>query len=168
MGGLNRGRFFPCVTGPRLDLAENLAAALDFDLAVEDRSRDPAGRPDQQPVVNDEITFEAAAYLSLGDGGGTLEETALGNLDDAAVGWLGVDAALDEQLVAGSDFTRQGDTAADAEAAAPIVGFLWIGQIGEPAQRLAGPRRHRHRPGCANGFDQKAAVVGGIWHLRIL
>ena len=49
----------------RLNVAENLAAAFDLDLAVADRPRDPAGRLDQEPVADDQITFEAAAYLGL-------------------------------------------------------------------------------------------------------
>ena len=51
----------------RLNVAENLAATLDLDLAVADRPRDPAGRLDQEPVADDQITFEAAAYLGLVD-----------------------------------------------------------------------------------------------------
>jgi hypothetical protein len=35
----------------RLNVAENLAAAFDLDLAVADRPRDPAGRLDQEPVA---------------------------------------------------------------------------------------------------------------------
>jgi hypothetical protein len=34
----------------RLDVAENLAAAFDLDLAVADRPRDPAGRLDAWPI----------------------------------------------------------------------------------------------------------------------
>ena len=88
----------------RLDVAENLAAAFDLDLAVADRPRDPAGRLDQEPVADDQITFEAAAYLGLVDRCRALEQAALGNLDSAAVGQLGVDTAFDEQFVAGIDF----------------------------------------------------------------
>src|SRR5258708_2248550 len=87
-----------------LDVAENLAAAFDLDLAVADRPRDPAGRLDQEPVADDQITFEAAAYLGLVDRCRALEQAALGNLDSAAVGQLGVDTAFDEQFVAGIDF----------------------------------------------------------------
>jgi hypothetical protein len=57
----------------RLNIAENLAAALDFDLAIADRPRDPASRLDQQSVVDDEVALETASDLSLVDGGGTLE-----------------------------------------------------------------------------------------------
>jgi hypothetical protein len=49
----------------RLNVTENLAAAFDLDLAVADRPRDPAGRLDQEPVADDQITFEAAAYIGL-------------------------------------------------------------------------------------------------------
>ena len=61
----------------RLGVAENLAAAFDLDLAVADRSRDPAGRLDQEPVADDQITFEAAAYLGLVDRCRALEQAAL-------------------------------------------------------------------------------------------
>ena len=77
----------------RVDVAENLAAAFDLDLAVADRPRDPAGRLDQEPVADDQITFEAAAYLGLVDRCRALEQAALCNLDSAAVGQLGVLAA---------------------------------------------------------------------------
>ncbi|SRR6266700_284249 len=82
----------------RLDVAENLAAAFDLDLAVADRPRDPASRLDQEPVADDQITFEAAAYLGLVDRCRALEQAALGNLDSAAVGQLGVDTAFDDSL----------------------------------------------------------------------
>ena len=88
----------------RVNVAENLAAAFDLDLAVADRPRDPAGRLDQEPVADDQITFEAAAYLGLVDRCRALEQAALGNLDSTAVGQLGVDTAFDEQFVAGIDF----------------------------------------------------------------
>src|SRR5260221_13230471 len=58
----------------RLDVAENLAAAFDLDLAVADRPRDPAGRLDQEPVADGQITFEAAAYLGLVDRCRALEQ----------------------------------------------------------------------------------------------
>src|SRR5258708_10501582 len=88
----------------RLNVAENLAAAFDLDVAVADRPRDRAGRLDQEPVADDQITFEAAAYLGLVDRCRALEQAALGNLDSAAVGQLGVDTGFDEQFVAGIDF----------------------------------------------------------------
>src|SRR6516162_1543460 len=82
----------------------DVAAAFDLDLAVADRPRDPAGRLDQEPVADDQITFEAAAYLGLVDRCRALKQAALGNLDSATVGQLGVDTAFDEQFVAGIDF----------------------------------------------------------------
>src|SRR5215472_4521267 len=74
-GGAELREYFECCTTRRLRLnvSEDLAAALDLDLAVTDRPRDPACRSDQQPVVDDEVTLEAAADLSLVDGGGALE-----------------------------------------------------------------------------------------------
>jgi hypothetical protein len=56
-----------------LDVPENLAAALDFDLAIADRPRDPAGRSNQQPVVDNKVALEAAPDLSLVDRGETFE-----------------------------------------------------------------------------------------------
>ena len=80
------GSFSRFARGLRLNIVENLAAALDFDLAIADRPRDPASRLDQQPVVDDEVALETAADLSLVDGGGTLEQASFRNLNDAAVG----------------------------------------------------------------------------------
>ena len=68
-GGAHLREYFECCTTrrSRLNVSENPAAALDLDLAVTDRPRDPAGRSDQQPVVDDEVTLEAATDLSLVD-----------------------------------------------------------------------------------------------------
>ena len=99
------GGVSPFTSRVRLDVAKNLAAAFDFDLAIADGPRDPAGRPYQEPVANDQITFKAAAYLGFVDRCGPLEQAALGNLDSAAVGQPGVDTAFDEQFVAGINFT---------------------------------------------------------------
>src|SRR6516225_1417613 len=153
--------------GLSLNIAENLAAALDFDLAIADRPRDPASRLDQQPVVDDEVALETAADLSLVDGGGTLEQASFRNLNDAAVGQFDVDATFDEQLVAGSDFAGQGDPPANVETAG-AVHLGGIGEIGEPTQGLTGARRDCLRPSCTNGLGQKASFFGRIWHLRIL
>ena len=112
----------------RLDIAGDLAAAFDLDLAVADRPRDPAGGLDQQPLADDEIALEAAAHLGVLDRGGALEQAALGDVDIAAIGQVGLDAALDEQLVAGIDLARQRNFAADAEPAHFAVGFGLIGQ----------------------------------------
>ena len=109
------GSFSRFARGLRLNIVENLAAALDFDLAIADRPRDLASRLDQQPVVDDEVALETAADLSLVDGGGTLEQASFRNLNDAAVGQFDVDATFDEQLVAGSDFAGQGDPPANVE-----------------------------------------------------
>ena len=162
------GSFSRFARGLRLNIAENLAAALDFDLAIADRPRDPASRLDQQPVVDDEVALETAADLSLVDGGGTLEQASLRNLNDAAVGQFDVDATFDEQLVAGSDFAGQGDPPANVETAGAVIWFWGIGEIGEPTQGLAGARRDCLRPSCTNGLGQKASFFGRIWHLRIL
>src|SRR5260370_17286402 len=93
----------------RLDVAENLAAAFDLDLAVADRPRDPAGRLDQEPVADGQITFEAAAYLGLVDRCRALEKAALGNLDSAAVGPLSVATAFNHHFVPVITFPRTVD-----------------------------------------------------------
>src|SRR5271169_4071856 len=142
----------------RLDVAGYLAAALDLDLAVANRPRNPPGRLDQQPLADSEIALEAAAHFRLLDCGGALEQAALGDVDVAAVGQIGLDAALDEQLVARIDLARERDLAADAEPAHFAVRLGLVGQIHRPAQRIAragriaGPRqirrarRHSRRP----------------------
>src|SRR5271169_6070646 len=106
----------------RLDVAGYLAAALDLDLAVANRPRNPPGRLDQQPLADSEITLEAAAHFGLLDCGRALEQTALGDVDIAAVGQIGLDAALDEQLIARIDLARERDLATDAEPAHFAVG----------------------------------------------
>src|SRR5262249_6619958 len=89
--------------GLRLDVAGDLAAALDLDLAVADRPGDAAAGLDQEPLADHQIALEAALDLGLLDRGRAFEQTALGNLDVAAVVQIGLDAAFDDQLVAGGD-----------------------------------------------------------------
>jgi hypothetical protein len=48
----------------RLDVAKNLAAAFDLDLAVADRPRDPAGRLYQEPVASTPDIHASAAHGS--------------------------------------------------------------------------------------------------------
>src|SRR5439155_15949147 len=100
-----------------LHVAGNLAAALDLDLAVANRPGDPAAGLDQQPLADREVAFKAAMDLGVLDRGRTLEQPALGDLDIAAVVEIGLDAALDDQFVAGGDLARQGDLAADRQLA---------------------------------------------------
>src|SRR5947209_13842390 len=80
--------------GLRLDVAGDLAAALDLDLAVADRARDPAGRLDQKALADHQIAFETALDLGFLDRGGAFEQARFGDLDVAAVVEIGLDAAL--------------------------------------------------------------------------
>src|SRR5215469_3230864 len=129
--------------GLRLDVAGDLAAALDLQLAVADRARHPAARLDQQPLADGQIAFEAALDFGFLDRGGALEQPALGDLDVAAIVEVGLDAALDDQLVAGGDFAREGDLAADGQFAdvaviAPLLGR----RVAWTANRLGRANRH--------------------------
>jgi hypothetical protein len=92
----------------RLDIAGNLAAALDLDLAVANRSGDPSAGLDQEPLADHQIAFEPALDLGFLDRGRALEEPALGDLDIAAIVEVGLDAAFDDQLVTGGDLARKG------------------------------------------------------------
>src|ERR1700723_4488429 len=83
----------------RLDVAANLAAQLDLDLAVADRPRHLAAGADQQPFADHQIAFENAAYIGVVDLGATLEEAGLGDVDIAAILQIGPVAALNDQRV---------------------------------------------------------------------
>ena len=54
---------------------------------------------DQEPLADHEVAFEAAAHLGVVDRGRAFEQTALGDVDIAAIGQIRLDAALDNQLV---------------------------------------------------------------------
>src|SRR3954447_13799786 len=69
----------------RLDVARDLAAAFDLDLAVADRPGDAAGGADQEPLAHDQVALEAAAHLDLVDRRGALEQPGFGELDIVAV-----------------------------------------------------------------------------------
>src|SRR5260221_8671948 len=114
-----------------LNVAENLAAAFDLDLAVADRPRDPAGRLDQEPVADDQITFEAAAYLGLVDRCRALEQAALGNLDSAAVGQLGVDTACPGALGNERPYREHGSRVRSRDLALPAIGLRGLAQKGQ-------------------------------------
>src|SRR5947209_19983328 len=77
----------------RLDVAGNLPAAFDLDLAVADRAGDPAGGADQEALADDQIAFEAAAHLDVVDCRRPLEQPRFGDLDIVAVLQIGLDAA---------------------------------------------------------------------------
>src|SRR4051812_46943150 len=64
-----------------LDLAGQLAAALDLDLAVGDLAAHLAGRVDDQAVADDELAFEQAADFGVFDLGRALERTVFSDLD---------------------------------------------------------------------------------------
>src|SRR5207248_3198018 len=58
----------------RLDVARDLAAALDLDLAVADRAGDPAAGADEKPLSDRQIALETAAHLDFVDCRRALEE----------------------------------------------------------------------------------------------
>src|SRR5207248_5857759 len=129
--------------GLRLDVSGDLAAALDLDLAVADRAGHPAARLDQEALADHQIAFETALDLGFLDRGGALEQPRFGDLDVAAVVEVGLDAALDDQLVAGCDLARQGDLAADGQLADFAVGGAPDCRVAGAANRLRRANRHR-------------------------
>ena len=100
----------------RVDATGNQPAALDLDLAVVGRSRDAPARLDQKPLLHDEIALEAAADLGFLDRGGALEQAGFGDTEVAAIRQVGLDAALDDQLVTGRDL-------ADRMISRPTISF---------------------------------------------
>src|SRR5215470_13869592 len=100
-----------------LDLTAELAAGGDLDLGIADLARDLAGRLDAEALLDGERALEAAADLGILDRGRALVEAALGDLDMMAIGEVRLDAALDDEMVAGFDLAREGDLAADDEGA---------------------------------------------------
>src|SRR6185295_16120290 len=120
-----------------LDVAGDLAAGLDLDHPVADRPDHLAGGADEHPLADGERALEATGDLGRIDLRLALEEAALGDVDRAAVGQVGVDAALDHQLVARGDLARELDLAADDQL------LLAGGQIGSGARRgRRGAQRH--------------------------
>jgi len=101
----------------RLDFAGNLAAALDLDLVVVDLGRDLAAGMDQKAAAGAEITFQTPANLGILDRGGAGEETALGDIDVAAAGDIGLHRSLDDETVARLDLAGEYDAAAHHELA---------------------------------------------------
>src|SRR6185437_13079075 len=104
-------------------------------------------------------------HLGVVDRSRALEEAALGNLDLVAILQIGLDAAFDDELVAGGDLARERDLAADDQAAQVAVAVASrldlrlrrrLGQaarrrlggtnrLGQGAGQLGSARRHRRR-----------------------
>src|SRR5581483_8942340 len=84
------------VSRPRREVGDVVARGLD--LAAE-----LAAGADHQAAADDEFALEAAAHLGLVDRRGTLEQARFGDLDLVAVLQIRLDAALDDELVAGRD-----------------------------------------------------------------
>src|SRR5579875_3826841 len=169
----------------RLDVAGDLTAALDLDLAVANGARNAPARPNQKPFPDRQIAFEAAADLGLFDRSRALEQAGLGDVDIAAVGQIGLDAAFDDQLFARGDLARQADIAADDQLArlgviaAPhrcgprrLAGAerraRRLGSARRRCDGLAGGGRVRHRSGRPGRLHRDAQIILRIGHFRIL
>src|SRR5437588_10230360 len=101
----------------RLDVAGDLATAFDLDLAVANRAGNAARGTDEEPLADYQVALEPPAHVDLVDRRRTLEQPGLGDIDIVAVLQIGLDAALDNQLVARGDLARQRDFAADDQSA---------------------------------------------------
>src|SRR5207237_9085242 len=65
----------------RLDLPRDLAAAFDLDLAIADRACDLATGAHQQPLLDDELAFEAAVHIGIVGRDVASEHAGLGDDD---------------------------------------------------------------------------------------
>src|SRR6516165_6554097 len=86
--------------GLRLDVAGKLTAGFDFELPVTNRAGYPAGSANEEPSADRQRALETAMHLGRVDRSRALEQAALGDIDLAAVLQIGLDAALDDKLIA--------------------------------------------------------------------
>jgi|tagenome__1003787_1003787.scaffolds.fasta_scaffold20782938_2 hypothetical protein len=68
-----------------LDFPRDLPPALDFNLAIGDGTRDVTSGTDQEPIADDQLALELAAYLSLRNRRITFEVSAFGDLHLTAI-----------------------------------------------------------------------------------
>src|SRR5690606_11210834 len=118
----------------RLEGAAQPGTGLDLQYAVADGADDLGGAAHAQPVAHGPLAVEAAADIGVLDLGDALVAAAVGDLDDPAVAQGRLDAALDDQMLAGGDVAAgQRDLAPDHQLA---IGFA--GCVG--GRRLGGAR----------------------------
>jgi hypothetical protein len=105
-----------------VDLAHQLPAFLDHQLAVADLAADAARGVDDQFVAHGQIAVEATADFGQIDLGGAAERALFGDLHQARIHG-GLDRALDQQGVAIGDLNAlQFDVRAHGELAAALAG----------------------------------------------
>src|SRR5204863_6206506 len=68
----------------RLNVARDLAAALDLDLAIANRAGNPAGGADEEALSHRQVALESAAHLDLVDRRRALEQPGFGEFDIVA------------------------------------------------------------------------------------
>src|SRR5262249_48941326 len=105
----------------RLELAADLAAALDLDGAITDVAADASGRADMQQLLHDEVAFEASGDIGGFDLRLALEHAGLGDLDGADIAQGGIDPPPDDRPFAGLDLAGEDDLAADDQTLAVAV-----------------------------------------------
>ena len=92
-----------------LDFSGDLPPTLDLNLAIGDRTRDVTSSTDREPITDDKLALELAAYLSLLNRRITFEVSAFGDLHLTAIVKGSIEAALHHQPIAGSDIARKGN-----------------------------------------------------------
>src|SRR5204862_380933 len=97
----------------RLDVPRDLAAAFDLDLAIADRARDLATGAHQQPLLDDELAFEAAMYIGIVCRDGASEDAGLGDDDLLAAIQFCVDRPFRNQPIACGDRARHRHSRSD-------------------------------------------------------
>ena len=125
-----RGQRLDLAALQRLDRADQPAADLNLQLAVTDAAGDHTAAAHLQPSFDAQLALETAADIRRLDFRSPLEDAFVGHLDDPAVLHLGLDPALDDQMIAGGDLTGQGDAVAHDQTTGTVVARLWGGHGG--------------------------------------
>jgi len=90
-----------------LDRTRDLSAGFDLDLPVGDSAGNMTTGANQQPFVDDEITLDAATYISIFSRTVSSEDTGFGNNHVLAVMQIRVDTTFDDEPVAGANVARK-------------------------------------------------------------
>ena len=90
-----------------LNRTRDPSTGFDLDLPVGDRAGNVTTGADQQPLVDDEITLDAATYVSIFRRPVASEDAGLGDNHVLAVLQIHFDSTLDDELVAGCNIARK-------------------------------------------------------------
>src|SRR5713226_2359740 len=100
----------------RLDHTRDFSAGFDLDLPIGDRAGNVTTCTDQQPLVDDEITLDAATYISIFRRSVASEDAGLGNHHVLAVLQVHLDTTLDDEPLAGRNIARKSNFASNDQS----------------------------------------------------